>query len=214
MSKSSTGALRLRPMKKADLEVITYWFQDVEDLARFDRKSRIPLNQSQMEEHWDYVVGAPADNCTCWFFVESDNGEALGIIGLEDISQINRDAVVALFIEKSVRRCGVGIRALSLVLDYAFRQLGLNRVTSYYRADNHNSRDLVSRVGCQVEGTMRQAWFANGQFHDMVVVGILQEDWLANRQELGRELGSDIVATIGLDTSSRWSWPPQCAERE
>ncbi|MTI02926.1 N-acetyltransferase [Roseibium sp. RKSG952] len=201
-------------MTKSDLEIITYWFQDVEDLARFDRKSRIPLNQCQMEEHWSNIVGTPIDHSTCWFMIESDSGEALGAIGLEAISQINRDAVVALFIDKSIRRCGVGIRALCLVLDFAFRQLGLNRVTSYYRADNHNSRDLVSRVGCQVEGKMREAWFANGQFHDMVAVGILQEEWRVKRQELTHELGSETIITIGPDASAAWSWPPQCAERE
>ena len=47
---------------------------------------------------------------------------------------------------------------------------GLNRITSYYHADNEGSRKLTERVGFEVEGRMRQAWFSGGLYADMVVV--------------------------------------------
>ncbi len=34
----SDRVFRMRPLEKADLEVISPWFQDIEDLGRFDRK--------------------------------------------------------------------------------------------------------------------------------------------------------------------------------
>ena len=52
---------------------------------------------------------------------------------------------------------------------------------------------------------MRQAWFADGQFHDMVVVGMLQQDWIARREVLAQELGTQTV--VSFDASG-WSWPP------
>jgi len=203
---------KLRPLEKADLEVVTPWFQDIEDLARFDRTSRIPLNLAQTEESWSDAFSAPG-GCKCWFVVETESGELLGLSGLEAISPINRDAVVAMFVEKSARRLGLAIRATALVIDFAFRQMGLNRLTSYYRADNHISRDLVARLGCKVEGTMRQAWFADGEFHDMVVVGVLKQDWIERRPLLAQELCPDTVVTFGSDISTHWSWPPQAEGR-
>ncbi len=199
-------------MEKADLEVVTPWFQDIEDLARFDRTSRTPLNLMQTEEIWGDVFNASGSNCKCWFVVESDSGQILGLAGLEAISPINRDAVMAMFVEKSARRLGLAIRATALVVDFAFRQLGLNRLTSYYRADNHISRDLVARLGCQVEGTMRQAWYADGQYYDMMVVGVLKHDWAARRSNLAKELCPETIVTFGSNASPNWSWPPQVDE--
>ncbi|WP_170384517.1 GNAT family N-acetyltransferase [Ruegeria atlantica] len=203
------SVFKLRPLEKADLEVITPWFQDIEDLARFDRTSRTPWNLSQTEEVWSDAFNTSSGNGKCWFVVESDKGKILGLIGLDAISPINRDAVVAMFVDKSARRLGIAIRAVALVVDFAFRQLGVNRVTSYYRNDNHISRDLVARLGCQVEGTMRQAWFADGKFHDMIVVGLLQKDWMERRAVLAKELCPETIVSFGSEGSTNWSWPPQ-----
>ncbi|SDX23848.1 Protein N-acetyltransferase, RimJ/RimL family [Ruegeria halocynthiae] len=205
MPDTSPRLFKLRPLEKKDLESVTHWFQDLNDLALFDRALRIPPNQMQTEQIWEDVISSSRDCDKCWFVIESGSGDLVGMIGLEAISNINRDAVVPVFVDKSIRRQGVAVRAVALMLDFAFRQLGLNRITSYYRSDNHSSRDLISRVGCKIEGTMRQAWFADGQFHDMVVVGMLQQDWKVRRQVLEQELGPETV--VGFDASG-WSWPP------
>lgn len=209
MPDSTSRQFRLRPLEKADMDTVARWFQDVQDLAFFDRTSRVPLNLLQTEQIWEDAICTTRDCGKCWFVIESGDGTPVGMIGLEAMSNINRDAVVPIFIDKSVRRQGVAVRAIALLLDFAFRQLGLNRITSYYRADNHSSRDLIAQVGCKIEGTMRQAWFADGQFHDMVVVGMLQQDWAARRQVLARELGPETVVSFGSQSASGWCWPPQ-----
>jgi len=201
---------RLRPLEQADLETVTLWFQDVEDLALFDRTSRVPQNQLQTEEMWKDAVGGSLGCGKCWFLIETVDAQPVGLAGLDAISQINRDAVLPLFVDKSVRRLGVGIRAAALTLDFGFRQLGLHRITSYYREDNQSTRDLVGQLGCQVEGTMRQAWFADGRYRDMVVVGILGQEWSDRRKVLAQELSSETTVTFG-DSLDRWSWPPRGA---
>ncbi|WP_367647638.1 GNAT family N-acetyltransferase [Ruegeria arenilitoris] len=203
---------KLRPMERSDLDSVLPWFQDVEDLARFDRTTRVPLNQAHAESWWKDAFAAPDASRQSWFVIETVAGETVGLAGLDSISNINRDAVVAVFVDKATRRSGVGIRAAALLMDLGFRQLGLNRITSYYRADNHNSRDLVAKIGCQIEGTMRQAWFAEGQFHDMVVVGILRDDWMVHREVLGQELDAKTVVSLGPTDCTAWSWPPKIAD--
>ncbi|MES0824879.1 GNAT family N-acetyltransferase [Ruegeria sp. SCP11] len=209
MPDKSNSAFKLRPLEKADLEVITPWFQDIEDLARFDRTLRVPFNLAQTEEAWSGALNPSGSDNRCWFVVESGDGQVLGVVGLEAISPINRDAIIAMFVEKSARRLGLAIRATALIADLAFRQLGLNRLTSYYRQDNHISRDLVERLGCQIEGTMREAWYADGAFHDMIVVGLLKQDWAKRRQNLAKELSPETIVTFGSGGCPIWSWPPQ-----
>lgn len=209
MPDKSNSVFKLRPLEKADLEVITPWFQDIEDLGRFDRTSRIPFNLAQTEEVWRDTFSVSGNNKSCWFAVVSDSEKVVGIVGLEAISAVNRDAIIAMFVEKSVRRLGLAIRATALVADFAFRQLGLNRLTSYYRQDNHISRDLVERLGCRIEGTMRQAWYADGTFHDMIVVGILSQDWMKQRLDLAKKISPKTIVTFGTNGCPSWSWPPQ-----
>ncbi len=194
-------------MEKSDFETVAHWFQDLEDLSLFDRTLRMPLNQLQTEEIWSDAVSGFQNCGKCWFVIEDDAGQSVGVSGLEAISSINRDAVIPLFVDKSVRRSGVGIRAGALTLDFAFRQLGLHRITSYYRDDNLSTRDLVNRLGFKVEGTMRQAWFTDGRYHDMVVVGILQQEWMARRADLARDLSPDTCVTFGGAASDKWCWP-------
>jgi len=43
----------------------------------------------------------------------------------------------------------------------------------------------------------------------MIVVGILQDEWMARREALAAELGSETVIAFGGAASSRWSWPPR-----
>ncbi|NVO56743.1 GNAT family N-acetyltransferase [Rhodobacteraceae bacterium B1Z28] len=209
MSDYPVNQFTLRPTEKADLEIISRWFLDVADLACFDRTSRIPLNQVQTERLWNDAVCARSDNRNCWFTIETENKDAVGLTGLDAISHVNRDAVIPLFVDRSVRRCGVGIRATALLLDFAFRQLGLNRVTSYYRADNRASQDLFGQLSFQTEGTLRQAWFADGCFYDMIVVGILRKDWMDRRQALAKELKPNTVVGFCSSEASGWSWPPR-----
>jgi len=212
MSDKTTISYSLRPLEKADLVFVARWFQDPGDLAVFDRGSRVPYDLPTCERHWNISGNTGDAGEKCWFAMISDAMEVIGIVGLERISYINRDAVVALYVDQSVRRKGIGIRASTMMLDFAFRQLGLNRVTSYYRADNTGSRDLTAQAGFEIEGRMRQAWFAEGAFHDMVVVGILAETWMARRDRLVKELGSETLIAFGDATTSRWTWPPRKPE--
>ena len=198
----------LRPLEKADIAVASCWFQDVADLACFDRSARAPLNSAATEQAWEAAVDAAGGMRQCWFAIAADGGELAGIAGLEAISPVNRDAVIALFIGKERRRQGIGIRSMALVLDFAFRQLGLNRVTSYYREDNTRTRNLTEQLGFETEGRMRRAWFAEGQCFDMVAVGILREEWDAHREGLARKLKADLVVCFGSEETPGWVWPP------
>ncbi|WP_264211451.1 GNAT family N-acetyltransferase [Leisingera thetidis] len=188
------------------------WFRNIADLACFDRSARVPLNAAGIEQAWNPLTDAAADAGKCWFAIVSETGGLCGIAGLENISAVNRDAVVAVFIDEPWRRHGIGIRSIALLLDFAFRQIGLNRVTSYYRSDNTRSEELTARAGFLTEGRMRTAWFAEGRFFDMVAVGILREEWEASRRTLARDLDARLrVRFRGADVSG-WAWPPGPAD--
>lgn len=204
----------MRPLEGSDVPTIARWFVDLDDLSLFDRSLRAPMNLTSSEKIWSDVLGNNDKNSEYWFAIVKNDDKLIGISGIEGLSFVNRDGIVPLFIERSERNKGIGIRALALMLDVAFKQLGLNRLTSYYRSDNEASRALLARAGFRQEGCMRQAWFAAGRRLDMIVIGILRDEWMERRKTLANELGKNIVLTFGSESSGRWSWPPADVEEE
>jgi hypothetical protein len=55
----------------------------------------------------------------------------------------------------------------------------------------------VARAAFKIEGIMRKSWFVNGKHLDMIMAGVLQEDWLKSRAALLAALGDSIVLQIG-----------------
>ena len=69
-----------------------------------------------------------------------------------------------------------GARAL---LNYAFTQLGAHRVVAFCHADNAASTRVMERIGMQPEGRLRETIRLNGTWHDELVYGILEREFLA-----------------------------------
>lgn len=208
MTNTQRDTYYVRPLEKSDIPTISRWFVDLDDLSAFDRCMRIPLSLDASEKAWSDAVGNDVSTGKYWFAIDDKENQTIGIIGLESVSLINGDAVLPVCIAKTARNKGVGIRSAALMLDIAFQQLGLNRLTSYYRADNEVTRYLTERAGFRQEGCMRQAWFAGGQHVDMIIVGILRQEWMERRKALAEELDTNTVVTFGRHSSGTWSWPP------
>ena len=208
MTKTQRDTYLVRPLEKPDIPTISRWFVDLDDLSAFDRSVRIPLSLDASEKAWSDAVGNDGSNGKYWFAIDDEENQTIGVIGLESVNLINGDAVLALCMAKSARNKGIGIRSAALVLDVAFQQLGLNRLTSYFRTDNDATRHLAKRAGFRQEGCMRQAWFVGGQHVDKIVVGILRQEWMERRMALAEELDTKTVVTFGRHSSRNWSWPP------
>ena len=63
------------------------------------------------------------------------------------------------------------------MVDYAFGELGLNRVQIRCARDNARSCAIPRRLGFTEEGALRQAEWLIDHFEDQVVYGILAEEW-------------------------------------
>lgn len=199
-----TDHYTMRPLEKSDLPTVARWFTDPDALTAFERTVRMPMSVVATEAAWADALDPKSDRH--WYAIDDTGGKPIGIIGLESISLTNRDAVVPLYIERSVRNRGIGVRAAALLVDLAFRQLSLHRLTTYYRADNVMSRAVTKRVGFREEGCLREAWFSNGRNIDMMVIGLLAREWEERRDILAAELEPTPVISFG--DSETWRWPP------
>ncbi len=72
---------------------------------------------------------------------------------------------------------GLVTRACRALIDYAFGEAGIHRVVIRAAPGNVRSRAIPERLGFTEEGVMREEGLAAGGFHDLVVYGLLENEW-------------------------------------
>ena len=70
------------------------------------------------------------------------------------------------------------------MLDHIFDELGLHRVEIRCGTGNLRSCAIPERLGFTREGVVREAEWVNDRWVDLVVWGILEEDWRRRRAAL------------------------------
>ena len=91
---------------------------------------------------------------------------------------------------KKVWGTGLNQHCKFLLLQFAFDQIGFERVE--FRADNNNKRSIAAmqKIGCTIEGVLRNHLpMPNGTRRDSIVLSILQQEWINKlKQNLGAQL--------------------------
>ena len=200
--------LSIRALELGDIDAIATWFDDPEDVSLFERSSPMPIGREARRAGWKEDLTASASPAKAfWYIACNGKGEPVAIGGLQAVNYFHGDAVLPMFVARQMRGKGIGIRMIGLLLDIAFDSLRLARVTTYYRDDNEISAKLTRRASFAEEGRMRNAWFYDGVHLDMIVVGVLREEWAKRRIVLQDELDANVVLRFGSGTTDRLTWP-------
>ncbi|MCP4764953.1 MAG: GNAT family N-acetyltransferase [Gammaproteobacteria bacterium] len=197
----------LQPVVVQHLESIASWYQNIDELALIESNLPLPVSALSLETMWQRDLEQIAPRTSYLYAICNEAGEAVGFTGLQEINLTSGYGVVFVFVEKNNRRHGLALRSTALMLDMAFEQLRLHRVTTYVDSENRPSGDLIRKIGFINEGCMREACFYNGDYHDVNVVGMLVEEWRALRVTLSEQLDSTTILSIGNYEDSKWIWP-------
>ena len=75
--------------------------------------------------------------------------------------------------------------ALSAVLDYTFRELGINRVEAQHETDNPASGAVMRKCGMKKEGTLRSRLYNKGKYVDVDLYASLRREYLSRTVRSG-----------------------------
>jgi len=173
--------ITLGPVKKEYIESYLKWFNDPEItqyLSMFRPFTRM------MEEDWIENLKNRDDTIVFAVLIHEDNNveKLIGNCGLHAIDWKNRVAEVGITLgEKEYQSKGYGTEAMELLLDYGFKTVNLNRIQLRVYEFNSMAINSYNKIGFVEEGRMRQAIFINGEYHDIIFMSILQEEWLKAR---------------------------------
>jgi len=98
----------------------------------------------------------------------------IGNMGLYHIDFIHRRAEIWTLIgEQAWRGKGLGQESMTLLLDYAFHGLGLNKVYLHVDEENINAQKMYEKLGFVREGILVAEYFIQGRFRTILRMRLL-----------------------------------------
>ena len=107
-----------------------------------------------------------------------DDDKLIGFIGLW-LELVHSEAWIGIGIgERDYWGKGYGTDALRLALQYAFMELGMQRVSLGLHEYNARALKSYEKAGFRLEGRTRQDMLREGKRSDSLWMGILREEWM------------------------------------
>jgi len=160
--KLSEEHLELVRKWRTDPEVSKYMYTNPKITHEHQKKWYEKLKKDSTRRYWIIIA----------------DGEFVGVVNLYNIDLINKRCSWAYYLgETSVRGKGVGKQIELNILSYVFDDLGLNKLCCEVLAFNELVVKIHQKYGSKIEGRLQKRIYKNGEFHDVIVMGILKEEW-------------------------------------
>lgn len=175
------GDLALRPMRAGDAVALAQAFSEDPDLGRVLGTEKDPDEKTLRERIDRREQGTSTNGVVEFAIVDAGTDACLGSMLLHSFDASNRRGQLGFYLIPGARCVGRGTRAVGLAVDWLFRDLDLLRVEMTTTPDNSAVLRLAARLGFAVEGTMRARNVERGARVDVLMFGLLREDWAARR---------------------------------
>ena len=170
----NTRDIRLAPLGLEDAPQLYAWIND-RDGVLFNAPYK-PVSEPQHTE-WLAAVVARSD-AVIFGIRTTDENALIGSCQLHSINPVHRSAELQIRIGASESRGkGFGKSAVQLLLRFAFSDLNLHRVFVHVFADNARAIRLYESTRFRREGLLREAAFIDGKYVDVIVMGILENEF-------------------------------------
>ncbi|MGO0063322.1 GNAT family N-acetyltransferase [Brevibacillus fluminis] len=165
----------LRPLNQEDTELYyrTLYYPEVRRLSGTQKH----FTKEQIAR---YIDGKSQDNSSVLLLIAlCEDDTVIGDIALQDIDGMNRTANIRLAISENFQGKGYGTEAMKLMLEYGFGILNLHRIELNVFSYNARAQHVYEKVGFVKEGVQREALFYNHQYHDSILMSILEHEYRA-----------------------------------
>lgn len=160
----------LRPIEEKDLPSLIRWSEDPK-LRRLIGETA-PMTRVEAEA---FLERTRTDESRRWFAVTVD-GRLIGETGLLRIFPEWRTTDMSVILAEE-RGKGYGTQVGELMLDLAFRELGMHRVAVGVVGFNEVALGFWESLGFKREGIQRDGYLVDDGYHDFVMMCLLEEEW-------------------------------------
>ncbi|MFC5077347.1 Putative ribosomal N-acetyltransferase YdaF [Vibrio thalassae] len=104
------------------------------------------------------------------------HGDLVGNISFNTIDLLLNKVEVGYWLSSKVQGNGIVTRSVAMLIDYAFNELGMEKVQLCAATENTSSRKVAERLGFSLEGIITRSENLNGRVVDHAVYGLLRAD--------------------------------------
>jgi RimJ/RimL family protein N-acetyltransferase len=132
-----------------------------------------PTNLADERRYWE---AANEDGEVVSVLVRAGD-ERVGVAEFDPVDRETGVAELGFWIHPDHQRGGYAREAAGLMIEYAFEELRMHKVTANAYDTNERSRALLERLGFREEGVGREDAFFGGTYHDTHYYGLLADEW-------------------------------------
>lgn len=168
--------VRLRGPRADDADALFTLFSDP-DVMRY--WSRPPMTVRAEAEGLIEEIGNAFSTRSAfnWMVVRPEDDVVIGTVALFRFEPRHRRAEIGYSLRSDHWGQGLASEAVTVMLDWAMRTLGLHRVEADIDPRNDGSRRILTRLGFASEGVLRERYFVGDTVSDTELFGLLAEDW-------------------------------------
>lgn len=165
----------LRRFRKIDAEDIK---KNINDEAIVRYTTNIPHPYS-IKDAYDFFrkLKKNREKEIAFGVVLKSTNKVVGGISLMKIDCANKNAELGYWLGKNYWGRGIATEAVGLVLDLALKKWKFHRVYANTFHKNIASQKLLKKFGFNLEGRMREKWFRENQWRDVLNFGILDREY-------------------------------------
>lgn len=170
--------IMLREYRKEDLPHIRAWVNDSEIVEFLSDIFLYPHTLNETERFLNHVLDATASDEKHFVIAEKNTGDYIGQIDLMKINWTNRVAEIGIVIgKKDAHGKGIGTEAMKLLQSFAFERMNLNRLELVVHDYNPRAYRCYTKCGFVEEGRWRKKQYHKGEYHDLILMGIVKEEY-------------------------------------
>ncbi|XGA80983.1 UDP-4-amino-4,6-dideoxy-N-acetyl-beta-L-altrosamine N-acetyltransferase [Halomonas sp. CH40] len=172
---------KFRAIQNSDLELMLSW-RNMPSVRRY----MYTRHEITLEEHrlwWEKVCSRSDQQ---YFLYEYDS-TPLGVVGFSQINNDDMNSSWAFYASPEAPR-GTGSRMEYLALEKVFREMMLHKLYCEVLDFNGAVIKLHQKFGFSIEGTFREHHQVDGEYVDIIRLGILKGEWELIRESILKKL--------------------------
>lgn len=175
--------ITLREYRMEDIPAIRKWVNDEDITGTLSDIFTFPQTYENSEAFVRSMVEGKSD-MKGFIIAEKDTLDYIGQVDLFRFDWRHRCATIGIVIgRKDMLGQGYGREALRLIQKFAFETLNLHRLELQVMSYNERGYRCYASCGFKEEGRQRERIFAKGQYHDMIQMSILADEFAALDKE-------------------------------
>ncbi|MEA3406468.1 MAG: GNAT family protein [Chloroflexota bacterium] len=171
--------IRLSALKEEDSPLVAEWYAEGNFMRLYSAATAFPKTERDILEMIE--EGRDDEEWLMFGLRRLRDGLLVGIGGFDEISWRNRVGWLALAVGRNHWEQGYGSEALRLLLRYGFMELDLHKVQLTVLAYNERALGIYRKAGFRQEGVFREFVYRDGERHDMILMGMLADEWQSPR---------------------------------